>query len=76
MRRDMELVRKILEQLESDSSTFPIAIDGYESNVTFYHVRLLNDAGFVTIHEQRPLPDYTRLTWHGHDYLDELRGAD
>ena len=73
MKRDMELVRKILDKIEAESNPNIIEIDGYEQSVTSHHVRILQDAGFIVQEGQRPFPPWLRLTWYGHDYLENIR---
>ncbi len=78
MKRDMNLVKKILEFVEHRGSgrfKGSIPIEGYERDAIIYHLQLLAHAGFVqlgqdTLTNMGPL----LLTWKGCDYLDELRG--
>lgn len=83
MKRDMELVRKILLHIEEfdDVAERPIPADDIQ-NIA-YHLSLLVDAGFITgvrvdenhltgefIWFQMPVP---RLTWTGHEFLDAAK---
>lgn len=80
MKRDMVLVRKLLDYVEANGSRLfkgTIQIEGYERNAITLHVFLLADAGFIelgqeTLTDKGPLV----LTWKGCDYLDELRAKD
>ena len=50
MKRDMELIRKILFKIEEEyvsTALFNLAIDGYEFNDVAYQCKLLYDAGLV-----------------------------
>ena len=77
MKRDMQLVRSILENLERESIFGHVEIDGYDDKLTDHHVLILQDAGFLAIHiPGQRIPPTIRLTWHGHDYLDTLRNGE
>ena len=82
MKRDMELIRQVLLQVE-DRSTGPVRpigrleIDGYSYDQITHHVWLLADAGFLTAQnfshlsgvDWRPIS----LTWAGAELLDTIR---
>lgn len=81
MKRDMDLVRKILLAVEAserplDSSL--IRISGYSGESITEHMRLLNEAGLVegisaySVEHRLKWID-VRLTWAGHDFLDAAR---
>ena len=78
MRRDMELVRRLLFFVEERGSRLfkgNISIEGYERPAIIHHLYLLVDAGYVelgrdTLADKGPLV----LTWKGCNYVDELRG--
>ena len=79
MRRDMELVRKILLYVEAkgDGSSGLIQIDDYEQTLIDYHVDIMIDAGLL---KGKPLRGGNRvlnhgviLTWDGHDFLDSIK---
>lgn len=80
MRRDMELVRKILFQVEETGQGqgwVDLEIPGYPPEQIAQHVRLLEEAGLVEAlnlstsngFDYRP----KRLTWAGHEFLDAAR---
>jgi hypothetical protein len=77
MRRDFELVRKLLLFVEEKGSRLfkgSIPIEGYERNAIVHHLYLLADGGFIelgqeTLADKGPLT----LTWKGCDYLDAMR---
>lgn len=76
MKRDMDLVRKILLKMEArpqSESGYPLAIDGYESDTINFHVVLLQEAGLITAIDTglQWLP--VDLTWEGHEFLDAAR---
>jgi len=80
MKRDMVLVRKVLEFIEEKGSRLfkgSIGIEGYERATVVHHIYLLADAGFVelaqeTLTDKGPLV----LTWKGCDYIDHLRAKE
>jgi len=79
MKRDMDLVRKILLALEAyehgyaPSSGFMIR--GYDGDVIEYHLRIMKQGDLiggetVTAHgDTSPM----WLTWQGHEFLDAVR---
>lgn len=80
MKRDLDLIRKILLSVESDTTNrgfINVKIEGYTPDQIFYHVALLKEAGYIEAkefsgddkHEWYP----TRLTWNGHEFLDAAR---
>ena len=82
MKRDWELVRKILTALESKSSTQdilnPKEVEGYNEETVSYHIQLLIEAGLIegTCSKVLNAPLHCvayRLTWGGHEFIDEIR---
>jgi len=80
MRRDMDLVRSILLELEKSESYAgfaDIAIEGYSPDDISYHVLLLHEAGLIEALDlsggDRPLWIPVRLTWDGHEFLEASR---
>ena len=81
MKRDMDLARKILFEMEKRpplKGTFQqVEVDGYSEEDINYHVMLLDEAGLIkaqnlTSHSGgRYIP--LRLTWQGHEFLDAAR---
>lgn len=81
MKRDMDLVRKILLVLEDNPEPhdwiFDLAIDGYSDKETTYHVQIMAQAGLIEASE-RPMSDFIHWiphcpTWAGHEFLDASR---
>lgn len=78
MKRDMDLIRKILltvEEYDENSTEIPLLqIDGEDGMAVYYHAKLLIDAGFIegTI-VSGPGVYVTAMTWSGHDFLDTVR---
>jgi hypothetical protein len=80
MKRDMDLIRKILQAIE----TYPVpddfielTIEGYESENIAYHVKLLAEAGLIHAINLSSLNGFEwkpkSLTWEGHEFLDASR---
>jgi len=81
MKRDWELVRELLleiEDLDKGHHFFPLRRDGHSSESVAYHLHLLENAGLVECADHRPLSgELVRigksLTLTGHDLLDLIR---
>jgi hypothetical protein len=80
MKRDMDLIRKILFHVEK-CDNLQFAIEGYEEQCVAYHVRLLVEAGLLHAVAQTCLSGtivlqecgHTGLTWAGHEFLEASR---
>lgn len=84
MKRDMELILKILQQLEERDEVSIIErmeVAGYDDNVVSYHVRRMYEAGLLDAEAVISSTTHTRLinvlpfgiTWEGHEFLDSMR---
>ena len=82
MKRDMDLVRKILLALEEQESGFAehkFKVEGYSEDEVGYHVLLLMEAGLVHgvdmthLGSKNPVAAPSRLTWQGYEFLDAAR---
>lgn len=81
MRRDLDLVRRILLDLErrgdhpeASSGWSNLVEDGFEIDSIQFHVQLMNDAGLIQADEIVPgqwWPE--RITWAGYEFLDAAR---
>jgi hypothetical protein len=77
MKRDMDLVRNILLQIEGDGKI--LSIEGYEKDVILKHLELLEEAGLIKASFLRAnqvgvvSAHVERLTWSGHEFLDAAR---
>ena len=75
MRRNLQLILKILEAVEAlpadpKRGWSPFSLKDFPEEEVLYHARLCTQAGFV----KAGSPPYIReLTWAGHEKLDELR---
>lgn len=82
MKRDWELIREILIALENlpSTQTFlePKMLERYDPEIVSYHIQILDEAGLIEGHCHKslnaPLRCWAnRLTWHGHEFLDEIK---
>lgn len=82
MKRDMELVRKILFAIEKqyvDTAINNLKIEGYSTEEIAYHCKILYEAELISEYEARYADGRIfryfvgPLTWEGHDYLDKIR---
>jgi hypothetical protein len=80
MKRDMELIRKLLFAMEDNPRQ--LVVDGYDKEVIKYHALLLIEAGLLdgkvsdTLANTSVVPSnifVNRLTWDGHEFLDNIR---
>jgi hypothetical protein len=79
MKRDFELIRSLLLEMEGEQS---IDLSAYTEEQVNYHKALIVEAGFAEglVHypssRQTDIPDVarlTRLTWEGHEFLDKAQ---
>ena len=82
MKRDMDLVRKILLQIEEEhvsTAIFNLKIEGYDLPTVAYHCKIMNEAGLLSHYSAKYGNDTIYafqvggLTWEGNDYLDKVR---
>ncbi len=80
MKRDMELIRKLLLTMEENPRQ--LEVEGYDKSQVKYHALLLIEAGFLdgnvsdTLANTSVVPSFVsvnRLTWDGHEFLDNIR---
>ena len=82
MKKDMDLVREILIEIEKQyvsTAIYNLKIEGYDVSTIAYHCKLLYEAGLISSYNV----SYTSneiysfsvgsLTWEGNDYLDKVR---
>jgi hypothetical protein len=79
MKRDMDLVRKILlacEAAKSGDAPYPLVVDGFDEQSIGFHVLLMIEAGLLlgadntAIGDDSPTAIATRMTWSGYEFLD------
>ncbi len=86
MKRDMDLIRKILFEIEKyphypeflsivNDNPIPLEFESYDEETINYHIKLLVEAGIVERFQGNTYPFTPRgLTWKGHEFLDLMRG--
>lgn len=82
MKRDMDLVREILLEIEKSyvsTAIRDLQIDGYDKETIAYHCKILHEARLVSEYKPIYADDgllaffVGGLTWEGNDYLDKIR---
>jgi len=82
MKRDMELIRKILFKIEEEVdnlTVYDLEVNGYSMDQVAYHCSLLYDGGLIKDYEAQEADDeldgfiIDGLTWYGHEFLDDIR---
>ncbi|CAL8972876.1 hypothetical protein RHODGE_RHODGE_01029 [Rhodoplanes serenus] len=81
VRRDMEMVRKVMLAIEAKTDLTPreIKIDGEDDLVVGHHIELLFAAGMIDGLESRVIGRpyafilVRDLTWEGHDFVASLK---
>lgn len=82
MKRDFDLIRQILREVESSPARTPLAgrpnYEGFDEATAVEHIDLLLEAGLLQ-GKITPFLDggvhvnIQRLTWKGHDFLDAMK---
>jgi len=80
MKRDMDLAREILFQVETSGDPIEwveIAVDGHSEEEISYHIKLLCQANLIEANDCSSMNGKswkaTSLTWTGHEFLDAAR---
>lgn len=83
MKRDMELIRAIMQTLEgypeADLHLTEVAVEGFGEAEIVGHLVLLQEAGFIDLSVERygggepPQILVHRITWAGHEFLEAVR---
>lgn len=82
MKRDMDLIREILREVEACENSYGInspTIEGYSDSQIAYHLKLLLDGGLIEAKnvagEFQQEDEYIgiNLTWDGQDFLNAAR---
>lgn len=87
MKRDMELIKKILLAIEEKNTFYEpfsfseLGIQEYEDIELAYHLKLVHEAGLIEImgdkpvgiHSSSPIYFIKCLTWEGHEFLEASR---
>jgi hypothetical protein len=83
VKRDWELVRKILLRIEElpasrGESVSSDSFNGYAAEFVSYHMEMMHEAGLIKALTSRTInaPAFSRglsLTWDGQEFLDNIR---
>jgi hypothetical protein len=81
MKRDMELVRKILLETEASDNVpmvwIVLDIEGYQPELVSYHVKIMAQAGLIEAEDLTTLASFEwqpkSLTWDGHEFLETVK---
>jgi hypothetical protein len=82
MKRDLDLIRKLLLAAEAHEHGFVIdqlRIDGYSEEQVGFHIYLLGQAGFMEVnenthlHSESPSALPRNLTWAGYEFLEAAK---
>lgn len=82
MKRDMDLAREILLEIEEQyisTAIYDLEIKGYDMATVAYHCKILHEAGLISAYKAQYANNdiwsfgVGSLTWEGNDYLDKVR---
>jgi len=79
MKRDMDLVRKILLEMEKDGfeSHMELEIEGYSAKEINVHLEMMNNAGLIDARDISSLGGFKfrpiKINWQGRDFIDAAR---
>lgn len=88
MKRDIEIIRQLLDIFEAHNSISPIEgyklkIENVEVDTITYHVRILEEAGFIDASFDTPdtngiyyVNRVNHITWEGHEFFDSLKNKE
>ena len=83
MQRDLDLIKRILYRVEECqvlAGVHKMEIEGVKHDVINYHLFLLYDKGLITGKDTSTSNSFgmihIKLTWAGHDHVEELRKND
>lgn len=82
MKRDMELIRKVLLTIEKDHIDvvlYSLPIEGYDIKTVGYHCKILKEAGLISEYQGFYADDELQgfcvgsLTWEGNEFLGKIK---
>lgn len=81
MRRDFEMIRELLLEVEAAPGPYEvISLNDEASRTLFHNIVLLTDAGYLDSNDSnsttRQLKKQMVLTWRGHELLNAIRDDD
>jgi hypothetical protein len=84
MKRDMDLIRRILLEMEDTPSGYapvPFHLEGFDADTVGFHCHLMLEAALITgvdtteFGSNTPTATPLSLTWKGYEFLDAAREA-
>lgn len=81
MKRDMDLVRLILLEIENkyrSTAIYDLVIEGYDTETVAYHCKILYEAGLISNYKAQYADNEIygfgvgSLTWDGNDFLEKF----
>lgn len=83
MKRDMDLIRKVMLEAEKTKDPYELIdpkIEGYNETEISYHIALLDDAGLLHGQDRSAIGVFRwsagMLTWAGHEFVEAVRDED
>lgn len=83
MKRDMDLIRELLLEIEENqtASDFSYEINAnlnFDANTVYQHLKLLRDGGMIDGEDSLSQDRSSKIivlgiTWSGHDFIDSVR---
>lgn len=82
MKRDMDLVRLVLLEIEEkylSTAIYDLKIEGYDTETVAYHCKILHEAGLISDYQAQYAGNKIyafgvgSLTWDGNDFLEKIR---
>ncbi len=80
MKRDMDLIRRLLLEIEQRSDGFTgltLKLEGVDRKTIGYHLKIMNQGKLVHAYEGTSSAGLAfrpaGLTWDGHEFLDKIR---
>lgn len=82
MKRDMNLVRLILLEIEDkfhSTALFNLAIEGYDTELLAYHCKIIYEEGLISDYvvqyadNEMYFFEVGALIWEGNDFLEKIR---
>lgn len=82
MKRDMDLIRKIMLRIEEEytsTAIFNLKVDGYTMEQIAVHCKMMYEARLISDYKAQYAGNslysfgVSNLTWEGYEYLDKIR---
>lgn len=82
MKRDMDLIRKIMLRIEEEytsTAIFNLKVDGYTMEQIAVHCKMMYETGLISDYKAQYAGNslysfgVSNLTWEGYEYLDKIR---